>query len=103
MNLARHSPMKRKARPKSAAEKRFHGRVKGMMCMACGQWPVEVHHVRHDGKTSISRNHRLVIPLCSVCHRTGPEAVHAIGHPAFNELWGINMFERARRLWEESQ
>jgi hypothetical protein len=109
--LTRKTPL-RKVRPtqrrkgptrkpvKTAAEREHHRRVALMPCLACGVWPVEVHHVRHDGRTSITRNHKLVIPLCSVCHRTGPNAVHTIGHPAFNELHGINQIERARRLWE---
>ncbi len=100
--LQRHAPMKRKSRSKPIAEKRHHTLLASMECMACGAWPVEVHHVRHDGKASISRNHRLAVPLCPACHRTGPNAVHVIGHPAFNEYWGINMFERAKRLWETS-
>ncbi len=100
--LVRHAPMKRKAKAKPAAERRHHQRVAQLSCMACDCSPVEVHHVRHDGRAGISRNHRLVIPLCSACHRTGENAVHRIGHPAFNELFGINMMERARRLWEET-
>lgn len=97
----RRIPMKRKAKAKPQAERDHHRKVAVMPCLACGSWPVEVHHVRHDGRTSISRNHKLVVPLCSVHHRTGPDAVHVIGHPAFNERFGINQYKRAKRLWEE--
>lgn len=72
-----------------------------MPCIACGVWPVEVHHVIFDGLGRITRNHKLVLPVCPHDHRTGPNAVHVIGSQAWNELHGINQIERARRLWEE--
>lgn len=86
---------------KTTAERLHHARVALMPCIACGNWPVEVHHVVSDGYSRITRNHKLVLPLCPADHREGPNAVHRIGTPAFNELHGIDQLERAKRLWEE--
>ncbi len=100
----KRSPIQRRAKPKPAAEREHHDRVAQMPCCACGNSPVEVHHSIFDGRGRITRNHRLVVPLCAyTCHRLGPQAVHTIGERAFNELWGINLYEHATRLWEESQ
>lgn len=98
--LARTS-IKRKSKTKPAIYKRFHGWVAQLSCIACDSWPVEVHHVRHDGLKGISKDHRIVVPLCADCHRLAPYAVHRTSHPDFNALWGINMFARANRLWEQ--
>jgi hypothetical protein len=93
---------KGRAKPaKSAAEKRYHGVLAGLPCAVCGTWPVEVHHVRHDGCKGITRNHRLAIPLCPPDHRTSPTAVHRIGTPRFEALHGFSQIERARQLWEQ--
>ena len=86
---------------KSKEERLHHARVALLPCMACGAWPVEVHHVRHDGRKGISRDHKLVVPLCPHDHRTGPQAVHTIGSPQFDALHGFSQFDRARQLWEE--
>lgn len=102
--LTRKSPMRRtamKRAPRKAApapEKAHLARVAAMRCMVCGFAPVEVHHVVSDGFQRLTRNHQRVIPLCPVCHRTGPSAVHVIGTAEFNELFG-NQFEYAERLW----
>lgn len=99
--MLRRSPMKRTAKPKPAAEREYHRKVALMPCLACGNWPVHVHHVVSDGFKRITRNHRLVIPLCPSCHQNGENAVHKIGHAAFNELNGVDQLERAKRLWEQ--
>lgn len=102
--MLRRTGIKRKAKSKPASERRHHERVASLPCAACGSSPVEVHHVIFDGRARITRNHRLVVPLCPfTCHRTGPQAVHVIGERAFWELHGINLYERAQRLWEESE
>jgi hypothetical protein len=86
-------------RPKPAAHKRHHERIAAMPCIACSSWPVEVHHVIYDGSARITRDHRLVLPLCPRCHRTGPTAVHVIGSAAWNELHGIDQLALATSLW----
>lgn len=106
LRKVRLTPRRKDAAPrkpiKTAAEVRHHGRVASLPCEACGSWPVEVHHVRHDGRKGITRNHRLVIALCPICHRTGQNAVHTIGSPQFDALYGFSQFRRAQELWEES-
>lgn len=89
-------PTKRKS--PSAPIRAHLARVAGMRCMVCGHTPVEVHHVVSDGHQRLTRNHQRVIPICSACHRTGPNAVHVIGSQQFNELFG-NQLEYAERLW----
>jgi hypothetical protein len=111
--LIRRTPL-RKARPtqrrcvakpkvrKAAAYVRHHAWIRTLPCRACGAWPVEAHHVRHDGLKGISRNHELVIPLCPSCHRTGRNAVHRIGTPKFEALFGFSQIAVACALWAQS-
>ena len=94
------TPHASKPKGKSAADKRFHAHVAAMPCVGCGAWPVEVHHVISDGFKRITRNHRLALPLCPSCHRTGPTALHVIGTRRWNDLHGFAQHERAQQLWE---
>ena len=99
--LAR-SPMKRTRRKvKSAVHRAFHNRVASMVCLACGGYPVELHHVHSDGFKRIARDPKRVVPLCPSCHRTGRTAVHVIGHAVFNTLHGFDLLAEADRLWSE--
>lgn len=91
----------RKGKAATAEQQRFHERVREMPCLACGAWPVSVHHVRHDGFKGITRNHWLVVPLCPACHQHGPNAVHTIGYPAFDALHGISQYQHALHLKED--
>ena len=103
LKLKRDTPRrnKRVTKPgKSSILRAFHGLVATMPCVACGRKPVEVHHVVSDGFSRLSKDHRRVLPVCSVCHRTGREAIHAIGHGPWNELNGIDQMARAQALWE---
>lgn len=40
-------------------------------------------------------------PLCSECHRTGPESQEALGERKFWAQVGIDPFENAERLWAQ--
>ena len=84
----------------TAADKRRFERIAAMPCLACGQWPVEVHHVvgYADRMGRATKRHDRVTPLCSFCHRTGPGAVHAIGHRGFYQEHGIDLMAEAERL-----
>lgn len=93
--------LKRKSKAKPTVYKRFHGWVAQLDCAGCGAWPVEVHHVRHDGLKGISKNDEIVCPLCPDCHRNAPYAVHRTSHEAYNTLMDIDMYARAIRLWEK--
>ncbi|HEX8418547.1 MAG TPA: hypothetical protein VF638_00885 [Sphingomonas sp.] len=97
----RAKPM-RKAKPvKSQEERHHHEAVAKMPCIACGGWPVEVHHVRHNGRHGITRDHTCVVPVCAEDHRAGRNAVHTIGSPQFDALHGLVQFEIGVKLWEQ--
>lgn len=85
----------------TASERRHMARVRDMNCLVCGFF-AEVHHVHSDGMKRIGKSHRRVIPLCHEHHRTGPNAVHAIGHARFQELFGFDPLAKADELWEKS-
>jgi hypothetical protein len=79
-------------------------RLATLPCVACGAWPVEVHHVvgyAHKAGRAPKRDDR-VTPLCAFCHRISAFAVHAIGHRTFYEAHGVDLMAEAERLWEES-
>lgn len=87
------------AKPPTAAERRHLNRIREMPCLTCGCYPPSsAHHVVSDGYQRLSKNHMRVVPLCPDCHQYGPNAVHAIGAHAFNELHGIDLLAEAERL-----
>ena len=98
--LIRKTPMRTKRKAKPKALKDYHGSIALMPCEVCGMWPVEVHHVRWDGYQSITRNHKLVIALCHLHHRTGPLAVHVLGNQPFEFLHSVSQHAIAVANWE---
>lgn len=55
----------------------YMGKVKQLPCAVCGApAPSEVHHVIHGRYGSAKASDFDTIPLCSSCHRTGPDAIH---------------------------
>ncbi|SEM55134.1 hypothetical protein SAMN05192583_0596 [Sphingomonas gellani] len=54
-----------------------------------------------DGFKRLTRRHSLVLPVCHKCHRTGPQAIHTIGHGPWNELHGIDQVAAADALFAE--
>ena len=87
--MLRRTPVKAKPKSKTADMRKFHGEVAKLPCLVCGAWPVEVHHVRHDGRKGISKDDTLVVPLCAEHHRTGrgknddpPAEPAAVAQPA---------------------
>lgn len=57
------------------AERDYMGRVASLPCACCGQFGVQVHHIR-DGQGMAQRaSNFLVVPLCEPCH-TGTYGVH---------------------------
>lgn len=100
-----HERMKPKssAKAKSADEKRHMDRVAKMPCLVTGcNNGVQVHHVVSDGLKRITKTHKRVVPLCSMHHADGPQAVHRIGHARFTEIFGIDLLAMADQLWEAS-
>ena len=78
-----------------------------MPCLACGKWPVDVHHVTGyaDRMGRAPKRHDRVVPLCKVHHdvQHGPfHSVHALGHESFFHVHGIDLMAEAQRLWRES-
>jgi hypothetical protein len=95
------------AKRPNRAEQLHMARVAGLPCLACGARPVCVHHVigYADRPGRLSKDHRLVTPLCPRHHdvQHGPrEAVHALGHRGFYDAYGIDLLAEARWLEQES-
>jgi hypothetical protein len=82
----------------TAADRRHMAKVAEMPCVACGRWPVSVHHVTSDGFKRLTKRHDRVVPLCPDCHQNGPHAVHKISHAVFNQLHGFDLLAIAERL-----
>ena len=74
-----------------ASLRRYYEYVAAQPCLACGRPDVELHHIK--GVRSFKTRQELaprkdlaeyaVVPLCSECHRTGSESVHALNQEAF--------------------
>ena len=57
------------------AEREHMGLVASLSCACCGQYGVQVHHIR-DGQGMAQRaSNFLTVPLCPECH-TGQYGVH---------------------------
>ena len=105
--MKRSTPLKPKAKHKSAAMKRYHGDVAAEGCCVCGG-PATVHHVRATihGR-GISKDDKLVIPLCPPHHQkvfdpkaNDPISIEGLGHPGFYEKYGIDPLKLAVELWD---
>jgi hypothetical protein len=86
----RHVPHGRiKERPRKHPE--HLARVASLPCLACGAWPVVVHHVvgYADKAGRAPKRDDRVVPLCVFCHRLGgKQAVHGGSHRSFYAEWG---------------
>lgn len=61
---------------KATTAEKFHmERVARLSCALCGEYDVEVHHIREGQGMSQRASHFLTIPLCPGCHR-GSCGVH---------------------------
>lgn len=60
---------------KTKTESNYHNFIAQLDCIACGDSPVQVHHVRHFNGDLVTRNHWLVLPLCPECHM-GQNGIH---------------------------
>jgi hypothetical protein len=79
-------------------------RVATLPCLACGNGPVEVHHVvgYADKAGRAPKRDDRVTPLCVLHHNGGAWSVHANSHQGFFRLFDIDLMAEAERLWEES-
>ena len=55
--------------------KKHMGRVAELPCACCGEFGVQVHHIREGQGMAQRASDYLTIPLCPDCH-TGPAGVH---------------------------
>jgi len=87
-NLANRPPLGLKLVPpeSGASAARAHmAKVAQIPCVCCGAWPVEVHHCISGRFGQHKASDFETIPLCPMCHRLGPLAIH-----------------RSKRKWEET-
>lgn len=73
-------------------------RVRSLPCAICGATPSEPHHpkgLEFCGKGQKASDHD-AFPLCVSCHRTGPNAFHAIGKRPWEALYGPQRDHAAR-------
>jgi hypothetical protein len=105
--MKRSTPLKPKAKQKSAAMKRYHGDVAAEGCCVCGG-PATVHHVRATihGK-GITKTDDLVIPLCPPHHQkvfdpkaSDPISIEGLSHEGFYLKYNIDPLALAMELWE---
>lgn len=57
------------------AEREHMARVASLPCACCGQYGVQVHHIRDGQGMSQRASNFLAVPLCPECH-TGQYGVH---------------------------
>ena len=89
---------------KPIRDARYKAYVRLFPCVGCGTTRrIEAAHIGPHG-ISQKASDLDVCPLCEECHRTGKEALHKIGRPAFEISRGISfatlqrMFRRFYRL-----
>ena len=56
-------------------ERAWMGRVASLPCACCGQYGVQVHHIREGQGMAQRASNFLTVPLCPECH-TGTYGVH---------------------------
>lgn len=76
--------------------------VGSLPCVITGETPVEVHHTVGHGLKGVGEktSDYLSFPLSPILHRTGKQAMHVIGHKAWEELHGNQMEYVGRTLFE---
>lgn len=64
---------------KSSEEKKYHDYLANQRCIACGNSPVTVHHIRNFNGINVGMgkrsDHYLAISLCYECHQ-GQDSIH---------------------------
>jgi hypothetical protein len=102
-------PAKHNKRPARDEDPKHLAAVRQCMCLSCGnERQVEAAHVRMSivGRPNpgigIKPDDKYALPLCSVCHRTGPTAQHEVGEVKFWAALGIEPLALCLRLYEVS-
>lgn len=83
--------------------------VRTKKCCVCGGSPTEAAHIRMASEEHGKRytgmqerpDDRWCTPLCAWCHRNGFDAQHRLGEKKFWDLFELNPFEIALRLYAE--
>lgn len=71
-------------------------------CTCCGRRPpgTEAAHIRIGLFAKGMKPHdKHAVPLCSWCHRDGPEAQHKMNETEFWRMWGMDPFEIAASFY----
>jgi hypothetical protein len=99
----KHGRIKPKYKPTpNTKEKAYHAWVRSKGCLVCYNEP-SIHHVISDGGKRLSKDHMLVTPLCWE-HHQGDKGFHGLGsHDAFVDMYGLNLYDEAMRLFNEYQ
>ena len=87
-------------KPATKAEKFHMERVAQLSCVICGEYEVEVHHIREGQGMSQRSSNFLTIPLCSSCHR-GPQGVH--GDKSMLRIHKVSELDLLAKTIEEMQ
>lgn len=101
------APRQRKPRKKAGEHL---AAIRELSCLTCGARPVEAAHIRMAclafGKRETGMaekpSDQWTLPLCSTCHRTGPDAQHAGAELGFYQEHSIDPFVVAMSLWAAS-
>lgn len=97
-------------------DRAFLGALHRLPCIVCGSWrSIEAAHIRltsHEWseRTGVRTgaggaekpSDRWSLPLCSHCHRDGPDAEHVIGTVAFWRMHGLDPHAIADELYRAS-
>ena len=84
---------RKKARRGTARDEAYKDWIRSLRCCACGRGPrCEAAHVGHDGGKKQKCSDYATVPLCHVCHRTGPRSFHGLngGARAFAAMWCLD-------------
>ena len=70
---------RRKPRRGLARDADYLNWIRSLRCCACGRSPrSEAAHVGHDGGMKQKCSDYATVPLCHICHRTGPHSFHGL-------------------------
>jgi hypothetical protein len=79
---------------------RYLAWIRSLPCVACGKWSADSRRTEaaHTGPHGLSQkaSDLTCIPLCALCHREGPNAIHR-GLAAWCEHWRVDI--EATVLW----
>jgi hypothetical protein len=89
-------PPSRKRKPRReipARDEVYKAWIRSLRCCACGRSRgIEAAHVGKDGGRGVKCSDYATVPLCHICHRTGPHSYHGLngGARSFQAMWCID-------------